>query len=86
MWRAVFLAIGFYLILLGAQCMGVQKLVLTLREPAPHREAGILAEEPPPKGPKRVLEPPDWAPYSLMSTGAIVCLYSFTIPIRLRGG
>jgi hypothetical protein len=85
MWRAIFLAIGFYLILLGVQCLGVQKFVLTLHEPPKQREPGILAKEPPKQGPKRVLEPPDWAPYSLMSTGAIVCLYSFTIPLRLRG-
>ena len=85
MWRAVFLAIGFYLILLGTQCLGVQKFVLTLREPAKQREAGVLAKEPPKQGPKRVVQPPDWAPYSLMSTGAIVCLYSFTIPMRFKG-
>jgi hypothetical protein len=29
--------------------------------------------------------PPDWAPWSLMSTGAIVCLYSFTLPRRWNG-
>ena len=85
MWRAIFLAVGVYLILLGVQCLGVRKFVLTLREPPNQREPGILAKEPPEQGPKRVVEPPDWAPYSLMSTGAIVCLYSFTIPMRFKG-
>ena len=86
MWRAVFLAIGFYLILLGVQCIGAQKFVLTIREPPKQREPGVLAKEPAKQGPKMVVQPPDWAPYSLMSTGAIVCLYSFTIPMRLRSG
>ncbi len=85
MWRAVFLAIGFYILILGVQCLGVQKFVLTIREPPKQREPGVLAPEPAKKGPKRVVEPPDWAPWSLMSTGAIVCLYSFTIPARFKG-
>jgi hypothetical protein len=27
--------------------------------------------------------PPDWAPWSLMSTGAVVMLYSYTLPKKL---
>ena len=30
------------------------------------------------------LAPPDWAPWSLMSTGAVVMLYSFTLPKKLK--
>jgi hypothetical protein len=84
MWKALFLAIGVYLIILGVECMGVQKVVLTLREAPKQREPGLLAKEPGEQGPKKVVQPPDWAPYSLMSTGAVVCLYSFTIPMRLK--
>ncbi len=84
MWKALFLASGVYLILLGAQCMGVQKFVLKIHERPKPKAVGILATEPAKKGPKKVVQPPDWAPYSLMSTGAIVCLYSFTIPMRLK--
>lgn len=86
MWRALFLAVGFYLFLLGAQCLGVQKFVLRLHESPKSREPGILAKEPAKKGPKIVATPPDWAPWSMMSTGAVVCLYSFTIPLRVKGG
>ena len=28
--------------------------------------------------------PPDWVPWSLMSTGAVVMLYSFTLPKKLK--
>ncbi|PQO29481.1 MULTISPECIES: hypothetical protein [Pirellulaceae] len=35
-------------------------------------------------GPKP-FTPPDWAPWSMMSSGAIVILYSFTIPKRMNG-
>ena len=30
--------------------------------------------------------PAPWVPWSLLSTGAVVCLYSFTIPKRMGGG
>jgi hypothetical protein len=30
--------------------------------------------------------PPDWAPWSLLAAGAVVMLYSFTIPQRVGGG
>jgi hypothetical protein len=29
--------------------------------------------------------PPDWAPWSLMSAGAVIMLYSFTVPKRMNG-
>ena len=31
------------------------------------------------------LTPPEWAPWSLMSAGAVIILYSFTIPKRIAG-
>jgi hypothetical protein len=33
----------------------------------------------------RELTPPDWAPWSLMATGAVVIIYSFTVPKRVAG-
>jgi hypothetical protein len=32
------------------------------------------------------IAPPDWAPWSLLSAGAVVMLYSFTIPRRVASG
>jgi hypothetical protein len=29
--------------------------------------------------------PPDWAPWSLLSLGAVTIIYSFTIPKRMEG-
>jgi hypothetical protein len=33
---------------------------------------------------RREISPPDWAPWTLMSGGAVVMLYSFTLPKRVR--
>ncbi len=68
MWRAFFLAVGITAVLLGAECLAVDKVVV--RAP---REGG----------PSEII-PPDWAPWSLISAGAVTVLYSFTIPQRVK--
>lgn len=83
MWRSLFLALGAYLCLLGLQCLGVEKAVLTLRKP-PSAQSTTAGSAEPKLGPPREMVPPDWAPWSLMATGAVVCLYSFTIPQRIH--
>ena len=85
MWRAFFLAIGAYLMILGAQCLGVEKFVLKVHEP-PKQEVDAFGNAEGELGPPREIVPPDWAPYSLISTGAVVCLYSFSIPTRAKKG
>ena len=34
---------------------------------------------------RQEIVPPDWAPWSLIGAGAVVVLYSFTIPRRVGG-
>jgi len=84
MWRSLFLAIGIYLLLLGAQCLAVEKVVLKFHEPARER-IDLLGTKTLEAGAPRTLAPPEWVPWSLMSTGAVVCLYSFTVPRRAAG-
>ena len=83
MWRAIFLAVGVFLILLGVECLGVEKIVLKVREDPP--PPSTPWEETPKLGPNKIISPKSWTPYSLLSTGAVVCLYSFTIPRRAKG-
>jgi len=82
MWRSFFLAIGAFLIILGVECLAVETVNLRIRE-APARS--VLPWDNGSKlGPHKTLTPPPWAPWSLLSTGAVVCLYSFTIPGRVK--
>ncbi len=78
MRRAFFFSICIFVFLLGAQCLAVDKFVLKSRLPPPQKTSW-LAGEPPKVGPHRELVPPDWAPWTLMSAGAVVCLYSYTV-------
>ena len=82
MWRSFFLAIGITLIILGVECLGVETVNLRMREPPPPRTLPFGSQ--PKVGPNKTLTPPPWAPWTLISTGAVVCIYSFTIPRRVK--
>lgn len=71
MWRALFLALGAYCCLLGVEALALEKAVLKRPETASAPAA------------QKEVVPPEWAPWSLMGGGAVVVLYSFTIPKRV---
>ncbi len=72
MWRSVFLALGLFSVVLGIESLLIDSALL-----ANHGEA-IMGS--------RDVVPPEWAPWSLLSAGAVVILYSFTLPQKLKGG
>ena len=73
MWRSFFLAVGAYCCLLGVEALAIEKAVVKV-DGASSQSA------------TRDIIPPDWAPWSLLGTGAVVVLYSFTIPQRVGAG
>ncbi|NLX95342.1 MAG: hypothetical protein GXY83_04125 [Rhodopirellula sp.] len=77
MWRSLFLAAGVSVFLMGLECLGVERFVMKSKEEIQTPGLAQMMAQP---GPNKVLTPPDWAPWSLMSTGAVVCLYCFTVP------
>ena len=79
MWRPFFLALGIYSVMLGLECMVVDRAVMAQTE-----EHGVkaVAQRMAPK--VRQVVPPDWAPWSLLSGGAVVILYTFTIPEKMK--
>jgi hypothetical protein len=76
MWRSFFLALGLSGCLLGVQCMMIDKAVLAQRS-APTDPAS-------PAPSVREISPPEWAPWSLVSAGAVVMLYTITVPKKLK--
>ncbi|NIL96377.1 MAG: hypothetical protein GTO53_03245 [Planctomycetales bacterium] len=83
MWRALFLAIGIFICLIGLQCLVIEEAVFA-NLARPTTETNTLnVSEPAPRG--HVVNPPDWAPWAFLGGGAVVILYSFTIPRRMRG-
>ncbi len=87
MWKALFLATGICLSVLGAECLVIERCYLkpkaqtTAQSTAPSALLG--SPTPPPQ--RREIVPPEWAPWSLMAAGAVVILYSITLPKRIGG-
>jgi hypothetical protein len=79
MWRSAFLALGIVLGILGAECLVMEKAVLASDRPlaeAAGATASIFMATP--DATTNEIKPPDWAPWTLMSCGAVVILYSYT--------
>lgn len=85
MWRSFFLAVGISMCIWGAECLVVEKAILAgeAKPEAPATMSGYFSETVQPTA--REFTPPEWAPWSLMSSGAVVILYSFTLPRRAAG-
>lgn len=79
MWRAFFLSVGVCCVILGLECLLVDKAILN---GGGEHSAGGLAE----LGASKLREftPPEWAPWSLLSAGAVVILYTFTLPQKIK--
>jgi hypothetical protein len=77
MWRAFFLALGIYACIFGAECLIVESFVFAGERPAaPNGQTAIFQSNP---TASRDWNPPEWAPWSLLSTGAVIILYSVTL-------
>jgi hypothetical protein len=75
MWRALLLATGVTLIMLGAQCALLDHF--TLRPPAP---TGAPSQQLAPQG--EVITPPAWASAMLLLGGSVVVLGSWKVNSR----
>lgn len=85
MWRSLFLALGVYLCILGAECLVVEKFVFRPTGPVRVESSASFLTTAAPKPQTREYAPREWAPWSLMATGVIVCLYSVTLAKRIGG-
>jgi hypothetical protein len=87
MWRAFFLAVGISMCIVGAECLAVERFELATDEVVEEGPAGPAtlfgASSSSPMAATRDIEPPEWAPWSFLSAGAVIILYALTIN---RGG
>ncbi|WP_339728155.1 hypothetical protein [uncultured Gimesia sp.] len=89
MFRSTFFAAGLFVLLTGTSFLFVDKMVLThkvvVEEPEPVREPefrGFLGMTSLNDDKQEVLNPPDWAAFSMMSIGAVTMLYAAALPKR----
>jgi hypothetical protein len=86
MWRALFLSIAIALCLLGLECLVIDRAVLNVPAPASSSYSldpnDPLATTPPTPG-KRTIQAAEWHPWTLLSVGSVLMLY--TVSLR-KGG
>jgi hypothetical protein len=71
MWRSLFMAVGLFMLVMGAESLLI--------------DSATLANRGDPTVGSREVIPPEWVPWSLLSGGAVTILYSITIPQKLKG-
>jgi hypothetical protein len=79
MLRAMFFSTGMFVVLCGASLLLVDQLVLNLKSEKPSLTdtrffSTVNANR------QRVIDPPDWAAYCLMSLGSVTVLYAVALP------
>ena len=80
MWRSFFLAIGIAVVIFGGQFLVLDKLILSNRFNKKIEAAtDYYSSEPTVTEVPREFIPEEWTPWSLLSVGAIVILYSQTL-------
>lgn len=72
MWRSLFLAVGIAAAIGGAECMVIDKAILKPRNSGEGQSIMSTKE----------WVPPEWAPWTLLTGGALVVLYTYTLPGR----
>lgn len=85
MWRAFFFAIGTMLIIVGIECLLIDSATLKSDGPEPVQMTNnSWFQQPAPMQMQatRVVKPPEWIPWSLVASGAVVVLYALTLPAR----
>lgn len=82
MWRSVFLAIGVTFCILGLECLVVDEAVLANSAlgsgAASAMDAYTMATSP------HQIKTEEWMPWSFLGVGAVIILYSITIPKRFQ--
>ena len=80
MMRATFFAIGLFIALWGGGFLVIDKLVLST-DSGPTAQGGfrgLFGGVAPAR--QKVIDPPDWAAFSLMSVGTVTMLYAVALP------
>ena len=80
MLRPVFFATGLFVTLWGVTLLYVDQVVLTEKVEKSERNTDVRAMVSTNSKDQRVINPPDWAAFSLMSVGAVTMLYAVALP------
>jgi hypothetical protein len=85
MLRGTFFSVGMFITLWGVSLLFVDKLVLNMPEDVAARTPGFRGmyqgnQQQLQQQRQKVIDPPDWAAFSLLSVGAVTMLYAIALP------
>jgi hypothetical protein len=84
MLRGTFFSIGVFIALWGASLFFIDKIVLKVADDSAHRPPGFrgmyAGNQQQQQQNQRILQPPDWVSFSLLSVGAVTMLYAVALP------
>ena len=84
------MALGINLIIIGAQCLVVEQVVLTSKQDSTTTVANVdniytpvsHTRQTTVSAPKKTFRPKDWMPWSLLAAGTIIVIYTYSLPRR----
>jgi hypothetical protein len=88
--RATFFSIGLFVGLWGTSLLFVDRMVLTMTEEPQQQQReqgfrGLFSAAPQQREQQKIIDPPEWAAFSLMSIGSVTMLYSLALPKKKQG-
>lgn len=98
MGRGFFVAVGIFVVLLGLECLVIDRVILRDNAvptaaplPGPEQQQPLSAafalrnplQQQQQAPPPRQYRPPEWAPWSLLSVGVVTVLYAFALPKKI---
>jgi hypothetical protein len=85
MWRSVFMAIGITLCIFGVECLFIDEAVLAKSiGSAPPAASVSVGGGGGGGGGGRQIKTREWMPWSFLGSGAVIILYTITIPRRFQ--
>jgi hypothetical protein len=80
MWKPFLLSVGIYLCILGGECLILERAVMAREAPKVHQQdSGIFGPTAIQVTKKKEIVPTEWAPWSLLSVGAVVIMYGLSV-------
>lgn len=80
MLRSACFAAGLFVGLWGLSFLAIDKLVMFQPEERDPGIRGMLAKQVVNKETRPIIDPPDWAAFTLLSIGSVTMLYSVALP------
>lgn len=83
-WRSFFFAVGAMMVIVGVECLLIDSANLVSDPPRTVQVNNGWFQQPQTMevATTKTVRPPEWIPWSLIASGAVVILYALTLPKR----